>query len=165
MPRNRRASGPTDAWGLSRSSEVVMRVGEICKRSVVTCQRGASALELARLMRERRVGDVVVVDADTAKPTPIGIVTDRDLVVEVMAKGVDPDMLRAEEMIVGELVTVLETELVYDAIWHMRSNAVRRLPVVDAHGRLSGILTADDVTRFLAQELTELARVAPPANP
>ncbi len=137
-----------------------MRVGEICKRSVVTCGRDASALELARLMREHRVGDVVVVDEQDGASTPIGIVTDRDLVVEVMADGVDPDMLRADEMIVGELVTVLDTELVYDAIWHMRRKGVRRLPVLDAHGRLAGILTADDVTRFLAQELTEVARTS-----
>jgi signal-transduction protein with cAMP-binding, CBS, and nucleotidyltransferase domain len=137
-----------------------MRVGEICKRSVVTCGRDASALELARLMREHRVGDVVVVDEQDGASTPIGIVTDRDLVVEVMADGVDPDMLRADEMIVGELVTVLDTELVYDAIWHMRRKGVRRLPVLDAHGHLAGILTADDVTRFLAQELTEVARTS-----
>ena len=137
-----------------------MRVGDICKRSVVTCRRDASALELACLMRERRVGDVVVMDEQDGASTPIGIVTDRDLVVEVMANSVDPDMLRADEMIVGELVTVLDTELVYDAIWHMRRKGVRRLPVLDAHGRLAGILTADDVTRFLAQELTEIARTS-----
>jgi signal-transduction protein with cAMP-binding, CBS, and nucleotidyltransferase domain len=137
-----------------------MRVGEICKRSVVTCGRDASALELARLMREHRVGDVVVVDEQDGASTPIGIVTDRDLVVEVMANSVDPDMLRADEMIVGELVTVLDTELVYDAIWHMRRKGVRRLPVLDAHGCLAGILTADDVTRFLALELTEVARTS-----
>ena len=103
-----------------------MRVGDICKRSVVTCRRDASALELACLMRERRVGDVVVMDEQDGASTPIGIVTDRDLVVEVMANSVDPDMLRADEMIVGELVTVLDTELVYDAIWHMRRKGVRR---------------------------------------
>jgi len=138
-----------------------MHIGEICTRSVVTCGRDTSALELARMMRERHVGDVVVVDEGVDGATPIGVVTDRDLVVEVMAAGVDPDLLRAGDMVVGELATALDTELVYDAIWHMRSLGVRRLPVVDANNHLRGLLTADDVARFLAQELTEVARIGP----
>jgi signal-transduction protein with cAMP-binding, CBS, and nucleotidyltransferase domain len=138
-----------------------MHIGDICTRSVVTCGRDTSALELARLMRERHVGDVVVVDELAEGATPIGVVTDRDLVVEVMAAGVDPDLLRASDLIVGELATAVDTELVYDAIWHMRSRGVRRLPVVDADNHLCGLLTADDVARFLAQELTEVARIGP----
>ena len=135
-----------------------MRIGEICTRSVVTCGRDTSALELAQLMRDRHVGDVIVVDE---RESPVGIVTDRDLVVQVMAKGVDPGLLRAGDLIAGELVTAVESEVVYDAIWHMRSKGVRRLPVVDEHNRLLGVVTADDVTKFLAAELTEVARIVP----
>lgn len=134
-----------------------MRIGEICTRVVVTCRRDASALEVARLMRERHVGAVVVVDDDRGKPMPVGVITDRDLVVEVMACGVDPGMLRAGDMIVGEPVTAVDTELVFDAVWFMRSKGVRRLPVVHAQGHLLGILSADDVTRFLAEQLTGVA--------
>ena len=136
-----------------------MRIGEICTRSVVTCRRDASALELARLMRDHHVGDVIVVDEVAGVVTPIGVVTDRDLVVEVMAQGVLPDRLRAEDLIAVEIVTAFESELVYDAIWHMRGKGIRRLPVVDAHNHLVGVLTADDLTRFLAEELTEVARI------
>ena len=137
-----------------------MRIGEICSRSVVTCQRGASAFELARLMRDHHVGDVIVVDEAAGVVTPVGVVTDRDLVVEVMAKGVHPERLRAEDLIAVEIVTAFESELVYDAIWHMRGKGIRRLPVVNAHNHLVGVLTADDVTRFLAEELTEVTRIA-----
>ncbi len=138
-----------------------MHIGEICTRSVVTCGRRASATEIARQMRDRHVGDVIIVDEHEGQATPAGVVTDRDLVIEVMAKGVDPDLLRADDLITKEVVTALESEAVYDAIWHMRNNGIRRLPVVDAHNHLVGILTTDDVTRFLAEELTEVARIAP----
>ena len=138
-----------------------MHIGEICKRSVVTCGRETSALELAQMMRDRHVGDVIVVDEQEGRPTPVGIVTDRDLVVQIIAKGVKPELVRAGDMLVGDLVTADETEDVYDAIWPMRSKGIRRLPVVDAQARLLGVVTADDVTAFLAAELTELARIVP----
>jgi CBS domain-containing protein len=128
---------------------------------VITCPRGVSALELAQLMRDRHVGDVIVVDEVDGTRTPVGIVTDRDLVVQVMASGVAPELLRAGDLITGELVTVLESETVYDAIWHMRRHGIRRLPVVDVQCGLVGVVTADDLSRFLAEELTEIARVVP----
>lgn len=138
-----------------------MQLREICTCPSITCGRDTSALELAQLMRDRHVGDVVVVDEDEGGATPVGIVTDRDLVIEVMARGVAPELLCAGDLIGDGVVTVLESETVYDAIWQMRSKGIRRLPVVDTQGRLLGVLTADDVTRFIAEELTELARVAP----
>ncbi len=138
-----------------------MRIGEICTRSVVTCGRETSALEAARLMREHHVGDLIVVDEVDGRVTPVAVVTDRDLVIEVMAQGLDPAMLRVGDLIVDELVTAGEDEVVYDAIWHMRGKGVRRLPVIDARGRLTGVLTADDVARCLTEELVEIARIAP----
>ena len=136
-----------------------MRVAEICTRAVVTCRRDASALELAKLMRERHVGAVVVVDEDAGGAMPVGIVTDRDLVVEVMACGVDPEILRVGDLIVTAPETAVDDELVFDAVWHMRRKGIRRLPVVDGQGRLFGILSADDLTRFLAEQLTGVARL------
>jgi CBS domain-containing protein len=91
----------------------------------------------------------------------VGIVTDRDLVVQVMAAGVAADTLRAEDLIGGGLTTAASSETVYDAIWAMRSKGIRRLPVVDEHEHLVGVVTADDITEFLAQELTGVARVMP----
>jgi len=126
----------------------------------VTCGRETSVLELAQLMRDRHVGDVIVVDEHDGQMTPVGVVTDRDLVVEILAKGANPDLLRAGDLIANEIVTAFESELVYDAIWHMRGKGIRRLPVIDSHNHLLGVLTADDVTAFLAEELTEVARIA-----
>jgi CBS domain-containing protein len=138
-----------------------MYISAICTRSVVTCRRNASAQALAQLMREQHVGDVVVVDGPDGELTPVGVITDRDLVVEVMAAGVDPALLRAEDLLVGELVTAVDTELVDDAVWHLRGRGIRRLPVVDARGHLVGMLTADDIARGLVEALSEVARIAP----
>ena len=138
-----------------------MRVDQICTHAVVTCGRDASALEIARIMRDRHVGDVIVVDESDGGARPVGIVTDRDLAVRVLARGVDPALLSAADLIRGELELALASEFAFDAICHMRMKGVRRLPVVDARCHLLGILTADDVTRFLTEELSALARVVP----
>ena len=138
-----------------------MQISDICTRSVVTCRGEASAAELARMMREHHVGDIVVVEACEGGVRPIGIVTDRDLVVRVMAPGLAPADYRAADLMNADLVTAIGSETAYDAIWHMRSQGIRRLPVVDAHNRLLGIVTADDIGDFLGQELAALARVAP----
>lgn len=137
-----------------------MRIGEICTREVVTCGPAASAAELAVLMREQHVGDVIVIESVAGEQVPVGIVTDRDLVVKVLARRVDADSVTARD-IMSEVSTVLESEVVYDAIWTMRRKGVRRLPVVDGRNALFGLLSVDDLTQFLAEELTDLARVSP----
>ena len=136
-----------------------MQIREICTREVVHCGRDTSVAQIAQLMRNHHVGDVVVAEPQQGKLVPVGIVTDRDLVVQV--QGVGPDTLTAQDLMSDELITVTEAEVVYDAIWHMRSKGIRRLPVVDERKFLVGVLTADDVTEFLAEELTEVARIVP----
>ena len=123
--------------------------------------RGLGGGHGRRTMRDRHVGDVIVVDERETGLTPIGIVTDRDLVVYVLAERIDPGLLRADDLLRGELVTIDQREGIYDAIWHMRSKRVRRLPVVDAQCHLVGMLTMDDVTRFLAEELSDVSRIVP----
>jgi signal-transduction protein with cAMP-binding, CBS, and nucleotidyltransferase domain len=136
-----------------------MGIADFCTREVVTCGRRTSALELARIMRDRHVGDVVIVETVEGGLRPVGVVTDRDLTVQVMARGVSPEECVAEDLMDEDVHTAVGSESTYDAIWHMRSQGIRRLPIVDAHNRLMGILTADDVTEFLAQELSALARI------
>lgn len=138
-----------------------MQIGEICTRDVVVCERDTNAVELAQLMRDRHVGDVIVVEPVEGRAVPVGIVTDRDLVLDVLAEEADPATLAAGDLMSAELVTARDTEVVYDAVWHMRSKGIRRLPVVDARGFLVGVLTADDVTAFLAEELAQIARIVP----
>jgi signal-transduction protein with cAMP-binding, CBS, and nucleotidyltransferase domain len=141
-----------------------MGIGDICTRHVVTCRRDTSAVEIARLMRDSRVGDVVVVEGDAEQAIPVGIVTDRDLVMRVLAREVEPHDVLAQDVMSANLVTALESEAVFDAIWHMRRNGARRLPIVDAHNVLRGILTMDDVTRFLARELGDTSGIGPASS-
>jgi len=137
-----------------------MRSGEICTREVVYCGRDASVLEVAQLMRNHHVGDLIVAETRNGRLEPLGIVTDRDLVVKVLAEGVSAETLRAADLMTRELITVAEAGAVHEAIERMRAEGVRRLPVVGADGALVGVLSADDVTEFLAEELTGVAHIA-----
>jgi CBS domain-containing protein len=138
-----------------------MAVGEFCSRDVVMAERNSPVPELARLMREYHVGDVVVVDS-AGTPTPVGIVTDRDIVVEVMAEGVPADSVTAGDIMSADVVTARENDGLWDTLRRMRSGGVRRVPVVDPEqGRLVGIISADDILELLSEELTALAHISP----
>lgn len=136
-----------------------MAVGEICNREVVITERGSSVVEAAQLMRTHHVGDLVVVEQRGAARLPVGIVTDRDIVVEVVAAGVNPDALKVGDIMGAEVATVREGEGLFEALRYMRDKGVRRMPVVDGAGVLVGILTMDDVLALLAEEMTELAKL------
>jgi CBS domain-containing protein len=136
-----------------------MAVGEICNREVVFARRNHSVKEAAELMRQYHVGDLVIVDESNGRRVPCGIVTDRDIVVGVVAKGLDPDTLRVGEVAGPELVIARETDGVAQTIELMRAKGVRRVPIVDAQGGLVGILTADDIVDLVAEEMTALAKM------
>jgi predicted transcriptional regulator len=144
-----------------RKKESAMHVGDICTRSVVSCAADFKVFELAKLMSDQHVADVIVVEQRGACLVPIGIVTFRDMVIRVIAGGLDPKASCARDVMSDRLETVLDDELIYDAIWHMRGKRVRRLPVVNTEGVLRGVLTVDDVAAFLASELVDVARVSP----
>ncbi len=135
-----------------------MPISEICNREVVITQRMDTALEAAKLMRQHHVGDVLVVEHNGAN-IPVGIVTDRDLVVEIMASGLDPETINVEDIMVPELATVKESAGIMEALQYMRVKGVRRLPVVDDDGGLTGIVTLDDLLELLSEELLELAKL------
>jgi CBS domain-containing protein len=136
-----------------------MRIGEICTREVVFCEPDASVAEVARLMRNHHVGDLIVAEKGRVGLEPVGLVTDRDLVVKVLAEGVAAETLKAADLMTRRVVTALEATDVHEAIERMRNEGVRRLPVVDASGALVGVLSVDDVSELLAEELTALARI------
>lgn len=136
-----------------------MPVGEICNREVVIVQRDATVHEAAKLMRQHHVGDVVVVEERKGVRVPVGIVTDRDLVVEIMAPELVQTVITVGDIMGSELATVKDSMGIYESIQYMRVEGVRRLPVVDSKGGLVGILTLDDLLELLAEELLELSRL------
>jgi len=136
-----------------------MAVGELCNREVVITEKTASVVDAAQLMRTHHVGDLVVVEDRGGRTHPVGIVTDRDIVVEVVAAGVNPDSLKVGDIMGPEVATVRESEGLFEALRYMRDKGVRRMPVVDREGGLVGILTLDDLLSLLAEEMTELAKL------
>lgn len=136
-----------------------MPVSELCIRDVVIVGRNDSALEAARLMRQHHVGDVIVVDEMHGANIPVGIITDRDLVVEIMAMEIAPQSLSAGDIMASDLATIEEDRGLFEAIVYMRSLGARRLPVVDGKGSLVGIQTLDDLLELLAEELSDISRL------
>jgi CBS domain-containing protein len=139
--------------------EASMKVGEFCNRDVVVMRGDDSAQSAAALMREHHVGDVVVVADKDGVTTPVGIVTDRDLVLEVMTPGLDAKTLSVMDLVTEPLVVADNNLGLFDALELMRSKAVRRLPVVDDKGALQGILTVDDLVGLMGEMLARLSSV------
>jgi CBS domain-containing protein len=136
----------------------MMNAGEFCNRTVVFVHPGDPVTEAARLMREHHVGDVVVVEEAEGKRRPIGVLTDRDIVVSVIAKAPDfVGSLAVGEVMNDTLVTADEDDPLWDVLKRMRTAGVRRVPVVDRDGVLLGIVTFDDLVEFVASELNDLS--------
>lgn len=137
----------------------MMPIGEICNRDTVIVKRDNTVLEAAQLMRQHHVGDVVVVEERDGARIPVGIVTDRDLVVEIMATELDPGVITVGDIMEQELATVKESVGVFEAIQYMRSKTVRRLPIVNEKSELVGILSLDDLLELLSEELLAVAKL------
>lgn len=131
-----------------------MPINECCNIGVVCCEADSSISDVAALMRKHHVGDVIVVEKNNEKRVPIGIVTDRDIVLEVIALGLDVSAFTAGDMMNVPLVTVQEDAGFIETLQLMRKHKVRRMPVVTAAGTLYGIVTVDDIIHFLAMELS-----------
>lgn len=136
-----------------------MSIGEVCNREVVIAEKTFSVGQVAKLMRHHHVGDVVIVESVGDRRRPIGIVTDRDIAVAVVALDLSPRLLSAGDIMVQELTCAVEHHGVWDTLRVMRSKGVRRMPVVDRDGWLVGIVTLDDLMELLAEELVEMVKL------
>lgn len=134
-----------------------MNIGELCQRNVVYSYRHVVLSEAARLMREQHVGSIVVVDETDRGRIPVGMLTDRDIVVAVVARDLDARTLSVADAMSGDPATVRDDSTIADTLRLMRRRGVRRVPVVSRDGALVGIVALDDVLGSLAQELGELA--------
>ncbi len=137
-----------------------MRVAEISTVNTVFCAGDETVQGAALLMRKHHVGDVVVVEQGSGMRVPIGIITDRDIVVSVIALGLDPASLLVSDIMSDELLTANEDDDVNETIDRMRYRGIRRVPVVNSAGQLAGIVSVDDVLEFLAEEMGELSRIS-----
>ncbi len=138
-----------------------MDVGSICQRLVVTVSRSDEVVQAAQLMREKHVGYLVVVEpGNGGAPHPVGVLTDRDIVVAVIAREIDPRALRVGEIMTSQPVTVGANEPVEEALRSMRQFGVRRLPVVDERGALVGVVATDDALKVVAGDALDILSTA-----
>lgn len=137
-----------------------MDIGSHCNRNVVCAGRDATVLEAAHLMRHNHVGDVIIVDEIEGGMRPIGIVTDRDIVVEVISPGLDAATIRLGDLPTRGLVTARDRSSYAEVVHAMAQHGVRRMPVVDDAGLLVGIVTLDDLLQQLAAPLAELSNIS-----
>lgn len=128
-------------------------LGKICTKPVVTASAQMTVDQAARAMRSKNVGALVVVNAGR----PVGMLTDRDIVVEVVARGMDPKEVRVGDVMVKKPVTIRQDLGIFDAARTFAKTGVRRLPVVTASGVLVGVITMDDVVMLLGNEMGHMA--------
>ena len=136
-----------------------MTIGTICTRETVTARKDDTIVTVAQLMRRHHVGDIVIVKEGEGENVPIGIVTDRDLVVEVLAQELSPDAVTVGDIMSYELVTALDSDGIWTTLQKMRIKGVRRMPVVNQRGGLVGIVSLDDVLGLLSEELSGLTKI------
>jgi len=135
-----------------------MTVGQICNRVVVFAFRNTPLPDAAKLMRENHIGSLVIVDESDRGRIPVGMLTDRDIAIAVVAQALDPRTLTAGEVMSGELVTANEQDDMLDTLQRMRRRGVRRVPVLNATGTLAGIVTLDDLLELVAEQLGDVVK-------
>ena len=128
-------------------------LGRICTKPVITASAQMTVEEAARVMRSKNVGALVVVNAGR----PVGMLTDRDVAVEVVATGMDPDTARVGDVMRKRPITIREDLGIFDAARVFAKTGVRRLPVVTKSGALVGIIAVDDLIMLLGNEMGHMA--------
>jgi CBS domain-containing protein len=134
-----------------------MDAGTVCQRMLITVHRSDEVTHAAQLMRNKHIGYLVV-----AEPHPdgclraVGVLTDRDIVVGVVARQIDPASVVVGDIMTPNPVTIAETASIEEALQGLRCAGVRRAPVVGARGELVGVLSFDDLLKVIAGETQDL---------
>jgi CBS domain-containing protein len=134
-----------------------MKVGEYCNKCVVAIASSADAADAAKLMRTHHVGFLVVHREGDVLRKPVGVLTDRDLVLGVMARDVDPYAVTVEDIMSRQPLTANESDGLNDLLQGLRLAGFRRAPVVDARGALIGIMTIDDAIEVITGLMCDVA--------
>lgn len=131
-----------------------MSIKECCNIAVVCCVADTPLPEVAALMRKHHVGDVIVVEDQEGCRMPLGVVTDRDIVLETISVQIDASVFTAGDIMTTPLVTARDDEGFIETLRLMRQHKIRRMPIVNEAGALCGIVTVDDIVNLLAMELS-----------
>jgi CBS domain-containing protein len=133
-----------------------MRVGEICRRAAVAISNEVDIVDAAKLMREKHVGFLVVVKHADKLRRPIGVLTDRDIVLQVTARDINPRAVTVEDVMTRQPLTASEGDDLGEVLQAMRLAGIRRVPVVDARGSLLGVVAIDDAVDHVTSLLTDI---------
>lgn len=136
-----------------------MSIKALCTRDIIAVGRDDSVSKAAALMRQNHIGDVLVVEKKHDVMVPVGIVTDRDVVVEIVAPGLDPKVITVGDIMLPVIFTINENDGIFDAIRLMSDKGVRRLPVIKKDGSLTGIITLDDLLLLMSKEFCSFANL------
>ena len=133
-----------------------MNAGSVCKRAVVTVAPTDDIVGAAHVMREKHVGYLIVAESPDDRKV-VGVLTDRDIVVAVLAREVDAHALKVGDVMTRDPLLADEGQSIETVLRHMREAGVRRVPVVDRSGALTGVLSIDDVLEQIADQLLNIA--------
>jgi len=136
-----------------------MKIGDICTRNPATVSTSATLAEVARLMKDRHIGTVIVTKAPLDRPVATGIITDRDIACAQLDRRSDLASLSAEEVMTRNPLEINAEDSLDKAIAKLRARGVRRAPVVSSSGALIGVISTDDLFAYVARELMLLARL------
>lgn len=136
-----------------------MKVGDLCERDPVIIDESGSACAAAELMRVNDVNCVIVVEREGGLCKALGIVTDHDMVTQVVAANRDAEALKVADIMSADLIEVNGNVSLWEAADIMREEGVRQLPVLDEAGYLLGVFRMDDVLQVVTAELADLLGV------
>jgi len=135
-----------------------MKIRDFCSKKVITVAAAASLREASNLMRAQHTGALIAVETKDGEERPVGILTDRDIVIAVLGQpGALPDGVRVCDIMSAQLAVAREDDGVFEASRTMREHGVRRLPVVSGDGALRGMVTFDDILSVVSTEMGNLA--------
>jgi CBS domain-containing protein len=134
-----------------------MKVGQYCKPAVVSIPGDSDVTAAANVMRDQHVGFLAVYKQGDELRRPIGVLTDRDIVLQVTATNVDPRAVKAEDVMTRQPLIAAEGDDLADLLQAMRMAGIRRVPVVDMRGALTGIIALDDVIDLIAGLMCDLS--------
>jgi CBS domain-containing protein len=140
-----------------------MSLESLCRREIVCVRTSDKVIAATRLMEEKNVGSVVVVSEDK----PVGIMTDRDVMIRLVNKGLDPEKIPVSDVMSVEIITLNQNTGLYDALEQIKESksSVRRFPIVDENGSIKGIITLDDVVYLLGKEMSDVSSIIESERP
>lgn len=132
-----------------------LKVIDMAVRNVATISADKTIQECAQQMRADHVGSLVVIDEDRK---PVGMITDRDIAIEVVAQKLDPAAKKVADIMTAPVVTATPNEGMVVALARMREFGIRRLPIVDEEGHIVGVISNSNLIEELSELLSSLVR-------